>query len=96
MHLEEIERKAKELADESTALKSDAIKRIRDIMRTLNIAPEDIAASTRASRRRPRGSTQIAYRSPAGDVWTGRGRRPAWVQEAIRAGIDIEQYRVQE
>lgn len=30
------------------------------------------------------------YRSPAGELWTGRGRQPTWVVEALAAGRTMD------
>ena len=34
------------------------------------------------------------YLSPKGDVWRGIGRRPNWVRALVKAGEDLEKYRV--
>lgn len=35
----------------------------------------------------------VAYRSPLGATWTGRGQRPVWVQEALRMGLTLDDLR---
>lgn len=30
------------------------------------------------------------YRGPEGQLWSGRGAKPAWVREALEKGVDIE------
>lgn len=36
----------------------------------------------------------VKYRSPEGQTWTGRGRTPAWLNEAIAAGASKESFAV--
>lgn len=39
--------------------------------------------------------TEVKYRGPNGKTWGGgRGRKPAWVEEILNAGGDIEKYKV--
>jgi DNA-binding protein H-NS len=30
------------------------------------------------------------YRGPEGQLWSGRGGKPAWIREALEKGIDID------
>ncbi len=46
------------------------------------------ARGPRAAARRDAG-----YRDAAGNTWSGRGRRPGWVHEALAAGKTLEQLR---
>ncbi len=34
------------------------------------------------------------YRNANGDVWTGRGRRPKWLVEALEQGASVEDFKV--
>ncbi|NKC30254.1 H-NS histone family protein [Falsiroseomonas selenitidurans] len=50
------------------------------------------------AKRKPRKdagrSVAAKYRSPTGATWSGRGRRPGWVTEALARGTDLEAFRV--
>ncbi|HPU52953.1 MAG TPA: H-NS histone family protein [Burkholderiaceae bacterium] len=52
------------------------------------------AADPKAGRKKRRSTAgkKVApkYRSPAGDLWTGRGRQPAWVVAELAAGRTLE------
>ena len=43
-----------------------------------------------------RGAAAVKYRNPkdAGQTWTGRGRKPNWLTEAIKKGAKIETFEV--
>jgi DNA-binding protein H-NS len=34
------------------------------------------------------------YRSPSGEEWTGRGKRPAWLKAALENGATLETFEV--
>lgn len=53
------------------------------------------ASGSRKDRPAP-GTGKVApkYRSATGELWTGRGKRPAWVQAVIDAGGNIEDFRL--
>jgi DNA-binding protein H-NS len=38
---------------------------------------------------------RIKYRGPAGQAWSGVGRKPLWVAEALAAGRSLEDFAVQ-
>ena len=43
-----------------------------------------------------RGASAVKYRNPkdAGQTWTGRGRKPNWLTEAVKKGAKIESFEV--
>lgn len=45
-----------------------------------------------SKKRRATAGVKVApkYRGPAGELWTGRGRQPTWVAEAIAAGRTMD------
>jgi len=44
-----------------------------------------------------RQKTPVKYRNPEEpeQTWTGRGKRPGWLRDAINAGRDLEEFRVE-
>ena len=38
---------------------------------------------------------KIKYRGPAGQPWSGVGRKPVWVVEALASGKALEEFAVQ-
>lgn len=49
-------------------------------------------AATKSTRKR--GSAPVKYMDSMGNTWTGRGKRPLWLEAARANGIDIESFRV--
>ncbi len=37
----------------------------------------------------------IKYRGPNGETWTGRGKMPAWIADAVRGGRILDDFLVQ-
>lgn len=48
------------------------------------------------SKRRRTPMSPPKYRNPANpdQTWTGRGRRPRWIDEALKAGKDLEEFAI--
>ena len=46
-----------------------------------------------SKKRRATAGVKVApkYQGPAGELWTGRGRQPTWVAEAIAAGRTMDE-----
>jgi len=34
----------------------------------------------------------VRYRDSAGNTWTGRGKRPGWLTQALAAGKSVEDF----
>ena len=74
--------------------KEAVIREIKAKMAEFDIKPEEIGLAQPKKRGRPR-IVKIRYRGPNGEAWSGLGRRPRWVLEAITRGENLDQYRVQ-
>jgi DNA-binding protein H-NS len=65
----------------------EALDELRNKAALLGFTATDLAPE-----RKPRASAK--YRDGNGNTWSGRGRKPQWIQELLDAGDDIERYRV--
>ena len=65
---------------------------IKSKMQEYGITVADLSSGARGSR--AKGATVAAkYRDPeTGDTWTGRGKRPRWLQARINAGRTLESF----
>lgn len=50
--------------------------------------------TTKAKSSRPKGEPKYANPANPSQTWTGRGRKPKWVQEWIEAGKPIEELEI--
>ena len=48
-----------------------------------------------ASKARKKRDVRVRYQDGNGNTWTGRGKKPQWVQDLLAAGEDLEKFRVQ-
>ena len=77
---------------------SSAIADIKSKMAQYGISGSDIAGTgsgkrTRKQKAQTGARKKVApkYRGSSGELWTGRGRRPAWVQAELGKGRSIEE-----
>lgn len=71
---------------------------IRSLIKEYGIRPEDLFPGLSRAPVKTTTAQKVAsvkYKGPDGQTWGGGpGRKPNWVNEAIKAGKDIEQFRV--
>lgn len=68
---------------------SDVIGRIKAAIRAYGLTARDLGLERPARA----GTPASGYRDGQGRSWSGRGRRPAWVHEALAAGRRLEDLR---
>jgi DNA-binding protein H-NS len=94
---EDIERFLKELVAEQKKRqgeKRQALKtRIQDMVKQEGLSLADLFPQAGKTRGRPKAKPQgeaprVKYRNPAdaSQTWTGTGRKPAWVRDALASG----------
>ena len=42
---------------------------------------------------KPTSNVAVAYRGPNGEEWSGRGKRPKWVNDAVASGKDLADFK---
>lgn len=69
---------------------------IREKISALGISPDDLVKRLGASGKGSRGKVAPQYRDPANpaNTWTGRGRKPVWVQAWLDQGRSIDELRI--
>lgn len=88
---------AERLRKEAEALRREEIKTviadIRAKMSEYGITIDDLRATTAKS---PRKGYTVApkYRNSHGQTWSGRGKKPRWLQQALAAGASLESFRI--
>ncbi|WKB52886.1 H-NS histone family protein [Eleftheria terrae] len=73
---------------------SDAIAQIKSLMSQYGLTVADLGAKAGASKTSATKGSKVApkYRNGAtGETWTGRGRQPKWVEQALASGKTLEQ-----
>lgn len=74
------------------------IRRIRKAIDYYRLTAEELGfgpgARGKSTARNAGKRVAIKYRDGAGNRWSGRGRRPAWVVAALEAGRTLEEFEV--
>lgn len=87
---------AKALMDQANEIlrqeKSSAVADIKATIAKYNISADDLGFAPFG--RKQRRKHTVAYRGPAGEVWSGKGRQPQWLKAAVDAGASKEQFRI--
>ena len=79
--------------------RSQALRHILDVMRQHDITIEEIQSGKigRSHAKRTTSATKAPakYADPvSGATWTGRGRKPAWVVQALNSGKTLDDLRI--
>jgi DNA-binding protein H-NS len=92
--IEDLKRRAEDVRREEM---SGAIGEIKKLMTQFEITCEDLGMAVRTSsfKGKLRGSVAPKYRDPvSGKTWTGRGRRPSWVNDLDGMGKTLDDCRI--
>lgn len=68
--------------------KQDALRELEDKARSLGFTLDEIVGAKVARKRAP---AKAKYANPANraETWTGRGRKPRWMEAALKAGKSL-------
>jgi DNA-binding protein H-NS len=99
--IESLQKAAESLRQKEVA---GVIERIKSAIKTYDLTARDLGFASRTgavaapkkTRATKRGKTDSVarYRDAAsGKTWSGRGRRPGWVLEALKAGKSLDDLR---
>ncbi len=103
LSIEELETLAKDIQAEVTARREAERERVlaqmRELAASLGLTLEEVVRLERSKGGGKGGGTggaQARYRHPADPslTWSGRGKRPAWLAEALAAGKSLDDFAV--
>ncbi len=90
----EIKNKIAQLEKEAEALRKaellTVITEIKARMAEYGITSKDLGIIKNKTRKQPGTTSPARYRNKEGQTWSGRGRKPKWVIEALAAGKTLE------
>ncbi len=77
------------IEQQQAAEKADAKKQILELVKLHGLSLDDVLSKATAAVRKP---VEAKYRNPNDEsqTWTGRGRKPAWVQAQLDEGFSLE------
>ena len=100
LSIEELETLAKDIQTEVTTRREAERQRVfgqmRELAATLGLTLEEVARLERGKGGAGAIGGQAKYRHPDDPslTWSGRGKRPAWVNEALAAGKSLDDFAV--
>jgi DNA-binding protein H-NS len=82
-------RVAKAISSFEDRKKQEAISALEEKARDMGFSLSELVGAAPVRKRRP---AKAKYMNPAGtgETWTGRGRKPRWVEAALKAGKKLE------
>ncbi len=83
-----------QIAAMQQALRTEALAEIRAAMREYQLSVEDLGLLAKPTRE-PKVKGEPKYRDPATQkTWSGRGKRPQWIHDALAAGKSLADYAI--
>lgn len=82
-------------AQTTLAKKQEVAEKVRKLAKDNGLEISDLLAAdkpNKAKAKKPRGKVAPKYKNPANgsETWTGRGRQPRWVADALTDGKSLE------
>lgn len=79
-----------EIARRESAERVEALKKVQQLMAQHGLSADDLAKKGATTVRKP---VEAKYQNPTdpSQTWTGRGRKPLWVQAYLDNGGSLEQ-----
>jgi len=93
LSLKELKALQKQVADQISGYeqrkKMEALAAVEEKAKSLGFSLNDLVSATATKKRKP---AKAKYANPENksETWTGRGRRPRWVEAALKAGKSID------
>ncbi len=87
----------REVAEKRQSYRPDAVKTVQDLVANFHFTAEELGIAVTAeapAAEKPRRVMPPKYCTPDGFTWTGRGRQPKAIAEAIAAGHTLESMRI--
>jgi DNA-binding protein H-NS len=94
--LDELQQQIESLQKEREELlnteRAEAIETAKELIRTFRLTVRDLNldAIERATAKAPRPKVPMKYRLD-GDAWSGRGRKPKWVEDHLKRGGTLDE-----
>ena len=89
MPFDELRTLHREIAALIAQRRHEALETLREQIAVLGFTPSDLAPNRTA-----RSNGKPKYGDGNGNYWSGKGRKPVWLQERLDAGATLEDFAV--
>lgn len=76
------------------ARRADVIAQAHAALKALGLTAAELVPARVSRKARPRAVAPVRYRDDKGNTWTGRGKQPVWLREALAGGATLGTYLV--
>lgn len=73
--------------------KKEALTKLEETARKMGYSLADLTSSAGAKKRKP-VAPKYANPADASETWTGRGRKPRWVEAALASGKSLDDLKI--
>jgi DNA-binding protein H-NS len=70
--------------------RKEAMAAVEESARSLGFSISELFGTSTASRKRSPGAPKYANPANPSETWTGRGRKPRWVEAALKQGKSLD------
>ena len=82
-----------QIAEAQRTAKAANIIRVKSLMAETGVTIADLAGRP-AAKRQAKQPSAVAYVGEPGQTWSGKGRRPYWLSDALAKGANLNQFKV--
>lgn len=90
----EREKLDKQIAAIEVEEKRKVLAQVRELVSKAGLTVEDVFGHGGKKAKRQGPAAPAKYRHPDGRTWTGIGRKPTWISEALASGKTLESFAV--
>ena len=92
MTIQNLIEQRKQIDDQIAAAKAEAVANIVAQIKALELTWADFGVEPIKPAKAVPAKRPPKYRDSAGNTWTGNGKRPNWLTQAIAGGATLEQF----
>lgn len=74
--------------------RSECLAELKAVAKKHGFSLEDFTGGKSAAKSGPKGAAKYANPADPSKTWTGRGRQPNWVKEALAAGKSLDEFAI--
>ncbi len=87
----------REYAEKKQGFRADALQTVKELVDCFHFTADELGiapAESAPAAEKPKRVVPPKYRTPDGVTWTGRGRQPKAIADAIAAGHSLESMKI--
>ena len=82
------------IAEAQRTAKTAGIIRVKSLMAETGVTVADLGGATAVKRAAKASNATAAYVSKDGKTWSGKGRHPFWLRDAMASGANIADFKI--